>query len=253
MTDTSPAAATKQADYPKPFPHDDVVEIMPDLYMVRGTLPFKPLVYISRNMAIIKHGNELTLVNPIRLTEKGEEQLHKLGEVKRIFRLGIAHGRDDAYYKDKFNAELWAPGMSELYKEPEIDFIVKEDDELPFPDAQLMVFQNMKFGNDGMLLIKRDGGCLLACDSLQYYGDQKHHSFVARLMLPFMGFSGMCIGPPWLKAVTPEGSSLKPDFDRVLKDWEFDKFFSAHGCLCENGAKKLVQDAVDRAFKSSNL
>lgn len=247
MTDASPAA-TKE--YPKPFPHDEIQEILPDLYMVRGTFQFKPLVNISRNMAIIKNGNELTLVNPIRLTEKGEEELKKLGEVKRILRLGILHGRDDAYYKDTFNAELWAPGTSELYKEPKIDRIVTEDDVLPFPDAELMVFKNMNGGNDGMLLIKRDGGCLLACDSLQYYGDKKHHSFLGRLLLPMMGFNGMCIGPPWLKAVTPEGSSLKPDFDRVLKDWEFDKFFSAHGCLCESGAKALVQDAVDRAFKS---
>lgn len=242
MTDKTP-------DYPEPFPHDDIEEIMPDLYMVRGTIKFKPLVNISRNMAIIKHGKELTLVNPIRLSEKGEEQLKQLGEVKRIIRLGVAHGRDDGYYKDTFNAELWAPGTSLLYKEPEIDHIVTQDEELPFPDAELMVFNNMKIGKDGMLLIKRNGGCLLACDSLQYYGDQKHHSLLASLMLPFMGFKGMCIGPPWLKAVTPEGSSLKPDFDRILRDWEFEKFFSAHGCLCKSGAKDLVRDAVDKAFE----
>jgi hypothetical protein len=242
MTDKTP-------DYPEPFPHDDIEEIMPDLYMFRGTIKFKPLVNISRNMAIIKHGKELTLVNPIRLSEKGEEQLKQLGEVKRIIRLGVAHGRDDGNYKDTFNAELWAPGTSPLYKEPEIDHIVTQDEELPFPDAELMVFNNMKIGKDGMLLIKRNGGCLLACDSLQYYGDQKHHSLLASLMLPFMGFKGMCIGPPWLKAVTPEGSSLKPDFDRILRDWEFEKFFSAHGCLCKSGAKDLVRDAVDKAFE----
>lgn len=108
-----------------------------------------------------------------------------------------------------------------------------QDEELPFPDAELMVFNNMIIGKDGMLLIKRNGGCLLACDSLQYYGDQKHHSLLASLRWPFMGFKGMCIGPPWLKAVTPEGSSLKPDFDRILRDWEFEKLFSAHGCYVE--------------------
>lgn len=247
MTNTPPATTNQ---YPRPFPHDDIKEIMPDLYMVRGTIQLNPLVYISRNMAIIKHENELTLVNPIRLAEKGEEQLQELGTVKRIFRLGIAHGRDDAYYKEMFHAELWAPGLSKIYEEPEIDRIVTEDDELPFPDAELRVFNDMKSGKDGMLIIKRDGGCLLACDSLQYYGDKKHHSILARVMLPFMGFTGMCVGPVWLKAVTPEGSTLKPDFDRILANWEFDKFFAAHGCLCESGAKDLVRDAVDRAFKS---
>jgi len=249
MTEAPATETTKAADYPKAFPHDSIEEIMPNLYMVRGTIQFKPLVNISRNMAIIKNGDELTLVNPIRLTEEGEAELKKLGEVKRLLRLGIAHGRDDAYYKDTFNAELWAPGTSSLYKDPEIDRIVTEDDELPFPDAELMVFKDMQGGKDGMLLIKRNGGCLLACDSLQYYGDQKHHSLLARLMLPFIGFRGMCIGPPWLKAVTPEGKSLKPDFDHVVADWEFDKFFSAHGCLCESGAKGLVADAVKQAFK----
>lgn len=84
MTDKTP-------DYPEPFP-TMTLKFMPDLYMVPGTIKFKPLMNINRNMAIIKHGKELTVVNPIRLSEKGEEQLKQLGEVKRIIRLGVAHG-----------------------------------------------------------------------------------------------------------------------------------------------------------------
>jgi hypothetical protein len=46
------------------------------------------LMRISRNIAIVRHGGKLRLVNPIRLSAAREDQLRRLGVVKRMVRLG---------------------------------------------------------------------------------------------------------------------------------------------------------------------
>lgn len=79
------------------YPHDAPEQIVEHVFMVRGSIPLNPIMRISRNMAIVRHDGELTLINPIRLNEQGEAQLRALGEVKRIMRLGPFHGIDDPY------------------------------------------------------------------------------------------------------------------------------------------------------------
>ena len=51
----------------------------------------------------------------------------------------------------------------------------------------------------------------------------------------------------WLKMMTPEGGSLKPDFERLLT-LDFDRLLSAHGSLLGAGAKESVAMAVRKAF-----
>ncbi len=87
--------------YPPAYPHDPIEEIATDLFMVRGSIRMNALMRITRNMAIIRHQGELSLVNPIRLDEEGERQLVALGDIKRILRLGPMHGLDDPYYANR--------------------------------------------------------------------------------------------------------------------------------------------------------
>ena len=119
--------------YPPAYPHDPIEEIASDLFMVRGSVRMNPLMRITRNMAIVRHGGELSLVNPIRLDEATERELRALGDVERIVRLGPLHGLDDRYYVDHFGAELWAQGES-------------------------------------------------------HYGDYRHNTLLARLVMPLIGF-----------------------------------------------------------------
>ena len=65
-------------------------------------------------MTIIRNGSELTLVNTVRLSEEGLNQLDRLGKVTHIVRIGAFHGRDDAFYRDHYPiAQLWTlKGMS---------------------------------------------------------------------------------------------------------------------------------------------
>jgi len=234
-------------DHAPAYPHDPIEEILPDVFMVRGAVRMNPLMRISRNMAIVRHEGELSLVNPIRLDAAGEAQLRALGSVKRLLRLNPLHGLDDRYYVDTFQAELWAQAKSETYPEPKIDHYLTAAEELPFPDAELFCFEGTNMP-ESALRIRRGGGLLLTCDAIQHYGDYRHNTLLARLAMPFIGFPKTTIvGPIWLKMMTPEGGSLESDFRRLLT-LEFDSLLSAHGSLLPGGAHASVAKAVDRAF-----
>jgi hypothetical protein len=232
------------------YPHDPIEEIAADLFMVRGSVRMNALMRITRNMAIVRHQGDLNLINPIRLDEQGERELLALGDVKRILRLGPLHGLDDPYYVDRFGAELWAQAESETYPEPKIEQKLAVDRPLPFPDAELFAFAGTK-QPESALLIRRDPGILLTCDSIQHYGDYRHNTLLARLVMPFIGFPRTTVvGPIWLKIMTPPGGSLKSEFERLLT-LDFDRLLSAHGSLLASGAKDSVAAAVRKAFPAT--
>ena len=233
--------------YPPAYPHDAVEGIGPDMFMVRGSIRMNPLMRITRNMAIVRDGGELTLINPIRLSEDGERQLTELGTPKRILRLGCFHGVDDPYYVDTFDVEFWAQPGGTTYPGPKIDFELAEGAALPFPDAELFCFRGTT-QPEAALLIKRAGGILLTCDAIQNYGDYKHNTLLAKLMMPFIGFpKTTLIGPLWLKAMTPEGGTLKSEFERLL-GLDFERLLSAHGSLLDSGAHAAVERAIAKTY-----
>lgn len=235
------------SSYPAIYPHDSMEEIIPDVFMVRGTIRMNALMRITRNMTIVRHDGELTLVNPIRLDKAGEAQLSTLGEIKRILRIGPMHGVDDPYYIDRFGIELWAQETSRAYPEPKPDRIIDADSTLPFPDARLFCFEGMNQA-ESILLIEREGGLLLTADSIQHYGDYRHNNWLARTLMPFIGFpKTMIVGPIWLKLMTPEGASLESEFRRLL-ELDFEHFLSAHGSFLRDAAHASVAAAVNRAF-----
>ncbi len=236
--------------YAPALPHDSIEEIAEDLFMVRGCVRLNPLMRITRNMAIVRHAGELTLVDPIRLAEADERQLETLGEVSRILRLGPLHGLDDRYYVERFGAEVWAPGPSQAYPEPKVHRIVTAETTLPIPDAELFVFERA-LQPEAALRLARGKGILLTCDAIQHYGDYRHNTLLARLVMPWIGFpKTTLIGPFWLKLMTPEGGSLESEFRRLL-DLEFDALLSAHGSLLRHGAHQAVADAFARAYEGS--
>jgi|TARA_B110000438_G_scaffold300029_1_gene351487 hypothetical protein len=100
------------------FPHGDIEEIGDNIFMLRGSIKMNAIVRISRNMAIVRNGSELSLINPVRMNEKGEKQLEALGKVANIIRLGPFHGMDDSYYVEKYGAHMWAQEGGLAYTEP---------------------------------------------------------------------------------------------------------------------------------------
>ncbi len=89
---------------PSPFPpaepHGDLQLIFENAWFVTGSVPFKPLVRLVRNMVVLRHEGELTLVNAVRLNAEGELALDALGKVAHIMKIG-GHGMDDAHYADR--------------------------------------------------------------------------------------------------------------------------------------------------------
>lgn len=239
--------ARDETDYLPAQPHGDLESLGNDMWWVPGSMRMNWFLSISRNMVIVRHAGELTLLNPIRLDAAGEAALESLGEVRHLVRLGCFHGCDDAYLKQRYGATFWCQTGSRRYPEPVPDQVLEEGGELPLPDAQLLVFREVK-RPECALLIRRGPGLLVTCDSLQHYADWSRHSLVARLMLPRMGFSrSLLVGPLWKKFQTPEGGSLRPDYERLLA-LDFDAFVSAHGQPLLSGAKTAARAAVEKAY-----
>ena len=234
--------------YAPVYPHDAIVEIAPDIFMVRGSLKMNPVMRISRNMAILRHNGELMLVNPIRLNSGEEARLNTLGKVKHILRLGCYHGIDDPYYMDKYSPEFWCQSGGTIYPEPEIDHVITEATKLPFPGAQLFCFRRT-LQPESALLINTGKGIMLTCDSIQHYGDYSNNNRVASLMMPLIGFRRTTVlGPFWVKWMTREDDSLKDEFGRLL-ELQFDTLLSAHGTLLKTEAHAAVTAAVTRTYK----
>jgi hypothetical protein len=231
------------------YGHDPLEEIAEDVFMARGSIRMNALMTITRNMAVIRNGGELTLVDPIRLDEAGEKQLEALGRVRHILRLGCLHGLDDPYYVERFKVEHWCQRGGTTYTEPAIDHELTPGGALPVPDAELFCFEQTK-QPESVLLLRKGDGLLLTCDAIQHYGDYRHNNLAARLLMPLIGFpKTTIIGPLWLKFMTPDGGSLKSEFERLL-DLSFDSLLSAHGSYLPSGAHAAVTAALNRTFPS---
>lgn len=234
---------------PPIYPHDPIEEIQPDVFLVRGSIKMNAVLQLTRNMVIVRHQGELTLVDPIRLSSEEEARLDSLGEVKHLLRLGPMHSVDDAYYLNRYDAPLLGPGPVDLHPEPKPTISLDAASPLPFPEAELFVFDGLK-QPEAALLLKKDGGLLITCDAIQNYGDYRHNNFLARLMLPWIGFpKTTLVGPFWVKLLTPKGGNLESEFRRLLT-LDFDRLISAHGSFLSTGAHAACERAVNKMFSS---
>ncbi|MFO0572063.1 MAG: hypothetical protein U0263_40950 [Polyangiaceae bacterium] len=214
--------------HPAAEPHGPIQEFGADLFWVRGSVKMGPAVRIPRNMFIVRSGDELTLISAVRLSPEGETELERLGRVRNVVKLGFFHGMDDAYTVERFGAAYWSlPGGSRP-KEPKPDRELTPSS-LPFEDAELFAFEKTR-KKEAAILLKREGGVLLTCDSVQSWPDTSGCSPVAKLVTHFMGFTKRPaqIGPPWRKGMTPPGGSLRGDFER-LAALDFKHLIGAHG------------------------
>ena len=155
------------------YPHGNIETIADDVFMVRGSIKLNPVLRISRNMGIVRQGNELTLINPIRLNTSVEASLKELGEITNIMGLGCFHGLDDAYYADHFKSKSWCQPGGKTYTEPTIDVEINATSPLPIDGAELFEFKGIP-QPECALLLKRAGGILFTCDAIQHYGDYSY-------------------------------------------------------------------------------
>ena len=233
--------------FPPESPHDEIECLYPDVYLLHGSVKMGPGMRMNRNMIILRNGNDLVLVNPVRMNEDGLASLDRLGVVKHILRLGDFHGLDDAFYIDRYSCDFWAQSGQETYKIPDPTMQISTNCESPIPNSEFFTFESALYPEAALLL--KDHKLLITTDSVQYHSDWSYFSWFTRHAFKLLGFKiGINIGPPWLKRVTPKGCSLKVDFEKMLA-LDFDSLIAAHGLQLKSGAKEALSSEFNKVFR----
>lgn len=235
------------SQFPAVQPHGPLEELTDGIYWVQGTMRLGPGTRINRNMVVVRTGSELTLISPVRLSPKGEEALERLGQVKHVVKIGALHSLDDAYCIWRFGARYWALPGAEPCEIPVHE--VLRDDHLPVEDAQLFVFVATN-EPEGALILNREGGVLITCDSVQNWPDTQRCSLPAKWAVRAMGLTKRPaqIGPPWRSRMTPKQGSLEPDFQRLVER-DFKHLIGGHGAPLMDTAKDALEATVAATFK----
>jgi hypothetical protein len=229
-------------EFPPQLPHGCFKELFPDVFFLTGQIRIEsdPVSEFSRNMVVVREGDGLTLVNSIRLDDAGLAALDALGNVRNIVKLGGFHGRDDAFYLDRYAADLWAPDGMTYSRGEKTDRMLADGQNGPIAASVAFVFDTPKIP-EAMLLIELHGGILLTCDSFQnMLGPDKYFNEAATKSKRRLGFfKSAVVGPGWRKFAEPKQSDLK----RVL-ELNFSHLVSAHGEPLLDGAFKAVANSI---------
>jgi hypothetical protein len=236
--------------YPPAFAHGTLHELFPDVFFVTGSMRMNGPVPIrfSRNMTVVRDGERLTLVNTVRLDAAGLAKLDSFGHVTDIVRLAGYHGMDDPFYKERYGAKVWvvagqryATGFDQkgdTYLQPDIE--MTSSTELPMEGASLHVIAGRP--PEGLLLLERAGGVLVAGDALQNWEDaDPYFSWPGRVMLRKMGFlKPHAIGPAWLRQTKPRLEDL-----RALLEIDFEHVLPAHGAPVRGSARDSYRPGIE--------
>lgn len=203
-----------------------------------GSMQLFGLFKYSRNMVILKDGDNLCLVNPVRLNETEEKKLLSIGKIYAILKLGRLHSVDLPYYMDKFSPQLWASNNDSFvidnnYK---IDIDLEGTEKLPFLGISLFNFKTSK-QNEAVAFLPQNDGILLSCDA---FVNMKKNDPMANWLVRTLSKllpEPVYIGPNWYKIMKPQ----KKEFEQVLK-FQFNTMIPAHGePLTGNAQKKLAE------------
>lgn len=237
----------QSTQYPPAYPHGDIIEIYQGVYVVYGSVRMGLGMWMNRNMVILQHNQDLSLINPVRIDDNALERLDELGQVKHIIRLGDFHGMDDAFYLERYDCKFWAQIGQDTYPNTKVDATIDSTTQPPIPHTDFFIFETAIFPEAAMLLKEHE--LLITTDSVQYYEDWHYFSCFTKLVFKwFFKFKlGINIGGPWIQRVTPKNSSMQRDFEKLLM-LNFDAIIAAHGSHLKSGAKNLLTEEVKKMF-----
>lgn len=232
--------------YAPAYAHDSLIEIFPNIYLLRGSIHMGFGLRMNRNMIVIKQNSDLTLINPVRMSTAGLNQLNQLGHVKNVIRLGDFHGLDDQFYIDTYQAHFWSQSNHTNYPELSPNTSINTSTVSPIHDSEIFIFETALYPEAALLI--KSVKLLITTDSVQYWSDWKYMSFPTKIILWLMGFRvGLFLGGPWLKRVTPKDKNLESDFEQLL-NLEFEHLVAAHGTVLMTNAKQQLMEVVKRTF-----
>jgi hypothetical protein len=244
-----------ERQFPAALEHGKFTEVFPDIFMITGTMRMagRPMSF-SRNMIVVRENGSLTLINSVRLDGYGLKALEALGKVKNVVRLAGFHGMDDPFYRDRYDATVYAI-KGQVYVDGfdldaeshfSADRMLGAADELPISGARLYTFKSAK-PPEAVLLMLRDDGILVSGDSLQnWQAPDRYFSLMARVMMRVMGFiKPFAVGPGWRKFAKPSGEDLLG-----LLDLRFEHVLPAHGSEVIGDAKEKFRPAIEAAARA---
>ena len=235
-------------DYKEAMPHGKIKEVLKDVFFVTGTMRgefFGTNWQFSRNMTIAREDGKLTIFNSVRLDDEGLSELDKLGKVVNVVRLGDMHGVDDRFYVDRYKASFWALPDMKTQEGLSINKPLLEGGELPLKDSSLFVFKSVK-RPECILRIDREGGIMIACDSLQNWvePDEFFDEETIATMRGMDFFKRANLGPAWMYESQPQSS----DFIK-LKEIPFKHAFCGHGYPLLNDGQDAFHARFNQMFE----
>jgi len=237
--------------FPSQTPHGEISEVFPDVFFVTGSVDMMPGFRISRSMTILRDGDILTLISPVRLSEAGLKGLDVLGRIENIVKLGAYHlgahnGLDDPFYVDRYGAKLWALAGMEHKGGLSTDHILKASGDMPTRDLSLLVYESSKMP-EAMFVLNREGGIIIAADSLQNWSEvDEFFSVAAANAMTKGGFIRPAnIGPEWKRHCAPAPA----EFEKVAK-LPFRHLLPSHGTPLLNTAKTELVQTFSHQFSS---
>ncbi len=237
----------KNNKYSPVWPHSEIKEVFPNIFYVMGmniTTHDNIQFQHSRNMIIIRDNDKLSLINTVRLNEETLSKLDSLGQVENIVRIGSFHGRDDAFYLDRYKATLWALEGMQHQDNRTTDILLTPSGKKPFTDCSFFTFETSKHP-EGILHIAKEGGILITCDSIKNWvaADQFFSADSAKLYSE-QGFFGVAtISNVWREPCGIQSS----DFIR-LKTLKFKHLISAHGEPLLDNAYEAVVNTIYKIY-----
>jgi hypothetical protein len=236
------------SEFPAALPHGPLHEVFPGVFFVTGTMRaefFGSMWQFSRNMIVLRDGGRLTIVNSVRLGDAGLRELEALGTVENVVRIGDMHGVDDPFYVARYGATFWAmPGM-DVQPELPAPTPLTAGGRMPCRDCSFFEFKTTKLP-EGILRIDRDGGIMIACDSLQNWvaPDEFFDAPTVETMRGMGFFTRANLGLAWLQESQPQAE----DFVR-LKEVPFSHALCGHGEPLRDTAQQEYHAAFHHFFK----
>jgi hypothetical protein len=233
--------------FPPPLPHGKLEEIFPDVFFITGTMKTVLMGadwHFSRNMTVVRDGDALTLINTVRLNDLELTRLDALGRISNIVKIASWHGHDDAFYKSRYDATLWAVSGMQHAHGLITDRELLPGGEMPFRGCSVFAFRTTKLP-ECILHIDRAGGILVTGDSLQnWVAPDEFFSDQSRKTMREMGFFQPAnLGPLWMQVNEPKAE----DFLR-LRELSFRHVLCGHGAPLHNTAKEAYTERIHRVF-----
>ncbi len=274
------ATLTVAADQPRAAArHSKIQRVTDEIYMVRGKMPSTPsrplferlCLYFSRTMTIVRQKNsaggyELTLINTLRLNDKTLMQLSELGEIKHIVRLGSFHGVDDAFYVQRYAARYWIVEGMKSAAGLDVQTEILSNTNLPIAGSQLFSFEQLTYP-EAIIVIpttQLGAGVAITTDAIQNHRSafDIDNSPLVSLAIRYIGLVGKArLGPIWMREQVPVNTPtatltaqeksrrivdfFRPQFERLLEEYDFDMLIPGHGWPIHQGAKKALAASMD--------